>query len=134
MRASLCVSLIVLLAAPVAHAKAQMAVSGEDRGILADLAPPSDRATARGTYGDAVFAHGERAPRRLTRRRPCTAADARCGDSASAFFRRNYVFTPSYVSAPQVFQPSPSGRSNLLSPITSFFLNPFDQPNPADVP
>lgn len=117
------------------------AIPRDDAAALARLAPASNGATSRASYGDSRFASGygdsharrvRSKPQALSRPGCGTLTDLRyrCTGPASAFFQRKFVFTPSYVSAPQVFArpqvvPRRQAPSALLHPVTSFFLDPF---------
>lgn len=107
---------------------------GGDDAVLAELAPPSNRATAEVTYGDATLTRAVRSRARTMAR--VTNARLQCPDDlsqveyfrcrASYFFRHNYVFTPSYFSAPQIRAPNYGGATMLQPPFTAFFFEPLN--------
>lgn len=106
------------------------ATPDDDRAALALLAPPANAATEDGTYGDAAFARAHRHRRWAARGVPCPNPLSldnfrTCETPGDVFFRRNYVFTPSHVSAPQVFDQPPQRPEPVFPPVTAFFYNPF---------
>ena len=108
---------------------------------LAGIAPPTRRGTALQTYGDAEIARA-RMQRRYPREDAANAAEvARTGgapypcdprlatadayvcrtDPRGTDYREGYAFTPSYVSAPTVFQQDPGTQVPVMPDITGFF-------------
>ena len=108
---------------------------------LAGIAPPTRRGTALQTYGDAAIARAQM-QRRYPREEAANADTvARTGGApypcdprvatADAYVCRNdprvlgygqgYAFTPSYVSAPTVFDQDPGVQEPVMPAITGFF-------------
>ena len=113
----------------------------EDAVQLAGIAPPTRRGTALQTYGDAEIARA-RMQRLYPREQAADiAAERRTGGApypcdpriatADAYVCRNdpratgygqfYAFTPSYVSAPTVFEQDPRAQAPVMPDITGFF-------------
>lgn len=113
----------------------------EDAIELARIAPQTRRGTALQTYGDAAIARAQM-QRRYEREEAANADGvARTGGApypcdprvatADAYVCRNdprvlgygqgYAFTPSYVSAPTVFDQDPGAQEPVMPAITKFF-------------
>ena len=112
----------------------------QDAVELAGIAPRERRSTALQTYGDAKIARAA-AQRRIPREEAADAATERTGGApypcdprlatADAYVCRNdprvlgygqgYAFTPSYVSAPTVFEQDPRTQAPIMPDITGFF-------------
>lgn len=98
-----------------------------DAENLAELAPPANPATRTQSYGDAVLRR--RGTARLLDRRqayvcvPIYLSGVRhCRRRDLATPKEYFVFTPSYVSSPQVVEGEAGRPSSLLPPVTRFFL------------
>ena len=107
---------------------------------LAGIAPPTRRGTVEKTYGDAAFARARMQSRYSSESAADTAEAATAGvpypcdpraATADAYVCRNdprvlgygqgYAFTPSYVSAPTVFNQAPDAQEPVMPSITGFF-------------
>lgn len=102
-----------------------------DAADLARLAPPSRRATAQATYGDAAVR-----PSHIARRHDpgfvCLELGAsrdRCKSTTRARVETSHVFTPAYVSAPQIVGAAPGRPSPLRSPFVGFVFDAYDAAN-----
>ena len=121
-------------------ASRSVAPLSEDALELGYLAPPTRLTTLRQDYGDAAIArlHFERrylAELKADRRQeadgrapyPCNPRDAGpdayiCrGDNHHLGYGQYYVFTPSYVSSPQVVGENPNLQDEILPPTTAVF-------------
>lgn len=106
-----------------------------DADELAALAPPSNVGTEMGTYGDAVFArrrdvvstYKAGAKVLALARRPKHGLIGACLRIESACYRHYYTLTPTYVSAPQVFEREPGTPSRLIPPFVGLFLSAAHQ-------
>ncbi len=114
-------------------------IPSADAVELGTLAPPTRLSTLRQTYGDAAIARdmarrGYPAAARHDRAvaattgapYPCDPNTARatvivCGDQRGHGYGQGYAFTPSYVSAPQVFEADPFAQDQIFPPATAFF-------------
>lgn len=128
-------------AADLRHHRRHGVPPSVDAVQLAGIAPPTRRGTALQTYGDAEIARALM-QRRIPREDAANAAEvARTGGApypcdprlatADAYvcrtapgatgYKQFYAFTPSYVSAPTVFQQDPGTQAPVMPDITGFF-------------
>lgn len=113
----------------------------EDAVELDGIAPPTRRGTALQTYGDAEIARARMQSHYPREAAADAVAERRTGGApypcdprlatADAYVCRNdprvigygqyYAFTPSYVSAPTVFEQDPRAQAPVMPDITGFF-------------